>query len=408
MTMFHTRKAMTIGAPGQGAGMGQMSMGGMAQGGNNAVNMKLVNEFKKAQRKDMELGWNLLNIKNSNTQAGKTARVLKIEVAQRLEDSSKLKEAFDDLISRQLSQEELMVVFTAAPFLGEWKQMLKLGKKIEKIAGGMEQLHMMSLQLPIPDFTLVYELCKKHKLQHTKIPNISELTWELYNVKSIKVKFKNVDCGEFESKRKELLTEINKQGNIEWESVPSIEHVHIKRMGSLCQAVSFGEIPMMLNGPWLANKINVKGRTEMPLMPESMQGMQNMMPNGMMPPGMDPSKITILIQEEEWNLIKDNNNNNLYTGTYTLNQRPELPKGKKKTPEHAPVNMTFDCQIELIKTTEDEMYKSKTKNNNNNNNDINDEKSNDNKASNDDEDGMEAEPDEIEPVVTEFDGLELD
>eukprot|EP00490_Sorites_sp_Unknown_P004109 CAMPEP_0114661246 /NCGR_PEP_ID=MMETSP0191-20121206/22041_1 /TAXON_ID=126664 /ORGANISM="Sorites sp." /LENGTH=112 /DNA_ID=CAMNT_0001893047 /DNA_START=1019 /DNA_END=1354 /DNA_ORIENTATION=+ len=57
MTMFHTRKAMTIGAPGQGGGMGQMSMGGMAQGGNNAVNMKLVNEFKKAQRKDMELGW---------------------------------------------------------------------------------------------------------------------------------------------------------------------------------------------------------------------------------------------------------------------------------------------------------------------------------------------------------------
>merc|ERR1712218_6620 len=80
--------------------------------------------------------------------------------AQRLEDSAKLKEAFDELMTRQLSDEENMVAFTAAPFLEDWKMMMKLGRKIEKMPGGMEQLHMMSLQLPIPDFTLIYDLCK--------------------------------------------------------------------------------------------------------------------------------------------------------------------------------------------------------------------------------------------------------
>merc|ERR1719499_405374 len=98
------------------------------------LNLKAVEEFKISQRNDMELGWHLLNIKSSNSQAARTARVLKIEVAQRLEDSFKLKEAFDDLMTNTLTDEENMVAFTAAPFLGDWKMMMKLGKKIEKDA----------------------------------------------------------------------------------------------------------------------------------------------------------------------------------------------------------------------------------------------------------------------------------
>merc|ERR1719242_2399 len=169
------------------------------------VNLEAVEKFKLAQRKDMELGWNLLNISSSSSQAARTARVLKIEVAQRLEDSFKLKLAFDDLMTKQLSDEENMVAFTAAPFLGDWKAMMKLGKKIERMPGGLEQLHMMSLQLPIPDFTLVYDLCKEHKLAKEAVPEVDTLSWNLFNVRKIRVKFKDVDCGEFEEKRQELM-----------------------------------------------------------------------------------------------------------------------------------------------------------------------------------------------------------
>merc|ERR1719384_1392025 len=357
MTMYHTRKAMTIGMSDdprmqQQQGMMPQLMGGMGGGGapNDKLNLAAVEKFKQDQRRDMELGWNLLNIQSSNSQAARTSRVLKIEVAQRLEDSFKLKSAFDDLMTKQLSDEEQMVAFTAAPFLGDWRSMSKLGKKIEKMPGGLEQLHMMSLQLPIPDFTLVYDLCKEYKLQRKETPKLETLEWKLNNVQRIRVKFKDVDCGEFESKPQELLTEINKQGDVEWEEVPNCSHVHIKRMGALCQAVSFGEIPMMLNGPWFEDRLHVRGRAEMPLMSPEMQAaaMQGQNPYGPGPGGMgmpDPSQMTILIQEEEWNLVKSKKNEGMYEGTYALKQRPHLPPNVKKTAEHAPVNMTFDCQV---------------------------------------------------------------
>eukprot|EP00487_Bulimina_marginata_P004413 TRINITY_DN20699_c0_g1_i1.p1 TRINITY_DN20699_c0_g1~~TRINITY_DN20699_c0_g1_i1.p1 ORF type:complete len:144 (+),score=15.69 TRINITY_DN20699_c0_g1_i1:335-766(+) len=118
-------------------------------------------------------------------------------------------------------------------------------------------------------------------------------------------------------------------------------------MGALCQAVSFGEIPMMLNGPWFDDRIHVKGRAEMPLMsPEmqqqAMQGQNPWMGGGGMP---DPSQMTILIQEEEWSLTVDEENDKLYVGTYALRQRPQLPPNAQISPEHAPVNMIFDCQV---------------------------------------------------------------
>eukprot|EP00484_Ammonia_sp_Unknown_P020660 CAMPEP_0197053664 /NCGR_PEP_ID=MMETSP1384-20130603/27874_1 /TAXON_ID=29189 /ORGANISM="Ammonia sp." /LENGTH=490 /DNA_ID=CAMNT_0042486599 /DNA_START=147 /DNA_END=1619 /DNA_ORIENTATION=+ len=434
MTMYHTRKAMTIGMsddprmqqPDQ-AGMMSQLMGGLPGGGGghesgqDKLNLEAVEKFKLAQRRDMELGWKLLNISSSNSQAARTARVLKIEVAQRLEDSYKLKEAFDDLMTKQLSEEENMVAFTAAPFLGDWKTMMKLGKKIEKMPGGLEQLHMMSLQLPIPDFTLVYDLCKEYKLNRKPAPKIETLTWQLFNVQKIRVKFKDVECGQFEEKRQELMAEINKQGDVEWEDVPNTSHVHVKRMGALCQAVSFGEIPMMLNGPWLQDKIHVRGRAEMPLMSEEMQaqamnGGNPWMGGGGMP---DPSQMTILIQEEEWDLTRSKENAKMYSGTYSLRQRPQLPKDKAITPEHAPVNMTFDCQVFIGDENNDAITNGDEQKNPNDPNNANgdEEKTDGNDDNEEDDDSDEciqpAEDEEtgandVNKIVTEFDDLELD
>eukprot|EP01083_Nonionella_stella_P007549 21789_1 len=425
MTMYHTRKAMTIGMnedprmQQQQSMMGQL-MGQPADGKQEKLNLEAVEKFKMAQRRDMELGWNLLNISSSSSTAARTARVLKIEVAQRLEDSFKLKKAFDDLMSFGLSDEENMVAFTAAPFLGDWKTMMRLGKKIEKMPGGLEQLHMMSLQLPIPDFTLIYDLCKEYKLNKKETPKIESLEWKLFNVKKIRVKFKDVDCGQFEEKRQELMMEINKQGDVEWEDVPNTGHVHIKRMGALCQAVSFGEIPMMLNGPWLKEKIHVRGRAEMPLMsPEmqqqAMQGQNPWMGGGQMP---DPSQMTILIQEEEWKLDKDPNNENMYIGTYALRQRPQLPQNVKLSSEHAPVNMIFDCQV-LVGEAGDEDTDEKNPNDANNGSSNDKAKEEEEKKGtkkskgvvDDDSDECAQEDDEQQtqlPIVTEFDDLELD
>ena len=205
-------------------------------------------------------------------------------------------------------------------------------------------------------------------------------------------------------------------------------------MGALCQAVSFGEIPMMLNGPWLDDKIHVRGRAEMPLMSEEMQQQAMQGQNPWMGGGMpDPSQMTILIQEEEWNLKKDKENDKLYVGTYSLRQRPQLPKNKQITPEHAPVNMIFDCQVFIGEQKMDGIASTNTNgdNSNNNNNNLNEEKNpndpnngttnegDDEKGNNilsstaddDSDDCAQDEEEETEPqvpIITEFDDLELD
>ena len=183
-------------------------------------------------------------------------------------------------------------------------------------------------------------------------------------------------------------------------------------MGALCQAVSFGEIPMMLNGPWLDDKIHVRGRAEMPLMSEEMQQQAMQGQNPWMGGGMpDPSQMTILIQEEEWNLTKSKDDEKLYEGTYSLRQRPQLPKNKAITPEHAPVNMIFDCQV-FIGEQKMDGTGSSTKDEEKNPNDPNNGDEKDTPVDDDsdecaqDEEVEETEP--VAPIVTEFDDLELD
>jgi len=148
-------------------------------------------------------------------------------------------------------------------------------------------------------------------------------------------------------------------------------------MGGLCQAVSFGEMPMMLNGPWFDNIIHVRGRAEMPLMPEDQSGMQ-----GMNPYMQSPENLTYLVQEEEWLLHQNPENPYLYEGTYTLKQRPILPTNQKPKPEHAPVNMTFDCRIQIAKSN------TLTSNKDNDNDNTNDDDNKESKGNNDDDDDV--------------------
>merc|ERR1712003_502295 len=111
---------------------------------------------------------------------------------------------------------------------------------------------------------------------------------------------------------------------------------------------------------------------------------------------------------EEWNLIKDKEDSDVYKGTYTLKQRPQLPPNVKKTPEHAPVNMIFDCQVFIGDSPESikgALGDEEEKNPNDPQNGNDDEKKSRNKD--EDECAQEDEEDPVDPIVTEFDDLEL-
>merc|ERR1712070_1273197 len=81
-------------------------------------------------------------------------------------------------------------------------------------------------------------------------------------VSSIKVKFKELSCGEFEEKKKELLKEIEQDpNNLDWEEVPNPNNVSLRRMGGIYQALSFSEQPQQLVGIYEPDRLRLKGRT---------------------------------------------------------------------------------------------------------------------------------------------------
>merc|ERR1712157_560409 len=110
----------------------------------------------------------------------------------------------------------------------------------------------------------------------------------------------------------------------------------------------------------------------------------------------DPSQMTILIQEEEWNLVKSKEKDGMYEGTYALKQRPHLPPNVKKTVEHAPVNMTFDCQV-FIGEGDFVLPEDEEKNPNDPQNGNDDEKQNGNL--NKDEEECAQEEEEQDPII---------
>jgi len=342
--MFYTMKAMSLGMnsaqmnealPGAGPPMPPQPP---------TITTELLLEFKAAQADDMILAWQLLDSKSLTGNMAKAAVVLKVDVAQRLEDAEKLATVFRELTSRSLDPQELMVAFTAAPFLCDWKATANLARRVKKQCGSLEQFHMMSQAMPIPDYSVLYEMAESAGLFDKPTPDPKTIKWDTIEVSKIRVKFVDVQCGKFEEKRKELLEEINKSP-VEWEDVPNATAVQIKRMGGFYQTVSFGDIPFSLCGPFESEgKLRVKGYTELVLDPNADPGA----PPPPMP--MDPSagNYTVVVQKEEWILNEvpneDPNAKRVWKGTYCLDQQPQASK-TTNDPSNAPVVMSFELEI---------------------------------------------------------------
>lgn len=345
--MHYTMKAMTLGMPTGGPGSPPGVMGGPgAQQAPPPVPTALVKAFREEQNKDMLVAWELLNKKFTNRDAGKAALMLKVDISQRLEDGEKLAGVFKEFTTKQLDPQELMVAFTAAPFLGDWKATYNLAKRIKKSTPGgtLDQFHIMSQAMPIPDYSVLYAMAEEHDLFKKDTPDPKSLIWDTIEIGTIRVRFKDVQCGKYKDKRQELLDEIRKSP-IDWEPVPTAASVQIKRMGGFVQTMSFGDIPMSLCGPQVDNnKIHVKGYTELVLEPNGQQAESKMM---------DPRQlannpnVTVIVQHEEWTLESPEAKEDeprIWRGKYSLKQLPRVPE-TDTDPANAPVMMDFDLEI---------------------------------------------------------------
>ena len=283
-----------------------------------------LNELKREQYNDMKFGWILLQNVIDNSQNDKnvmSAVILKTEVATKLKDSYLLKESFDEMLKyeSQFNDQHLLIAFATASFLGDWQNMNRFGE-ILKI-----QNEINVDQIPT-DFSIIHELVEKHQLKDKKDIDINKLfEWETLNVLKIRIKLKEVDCEEYVEKRKQAMDEIVGNKPIEWEDVKA-SYSNFRKMGAIVQTVSFCQQPNILYGPFIPGKINMIGKQK--YIADASQGL-------------------ISVLEEEWDLTQNDKVDKLYTGTYRLSQTVELPQGKERTIDTAPIHMTWDFELYL-------------------------------------------------------------
>lgn len=340
LVMFHTMEAMKLGQA-------------MAKSGSQALDDPKVVAFRNAQKADMETCWHLLTFESDIKEAVQAAQLLKVDVAQRLESSTMLNEVFQEMtggVIMKMPMQQAMVAFTAAPMLGQWQKFALIGARLVQLQGSLEQFHVMSQQMPVPDFEVLHRMANNAKLRELAAPAPEECLWETFEVKKIRVKFQDVRCEGFEEKEAEIRAQITENDSDKWEEVPNTEQIQIKRMGAIVQTMSFGEVPMQVVGPWEPNRMHVKGYTEImmtgnDMSPQEQQALQMQIMSGQV----DPKSLPMIRQSEMWDLTRDAENPNLFKGVYTLDQTPLLSEEDKKkaNADQAPIKMSFDCEMEI-------------------------------------------------------------
>merc|ERR1719499_2063397 len=209
---------------------------------------------------------------------------------------------------------------------------------------------MVSQTMPVPDYSILYQIAKEQNAGDMPVPDPEDLPWKEFYIESIRVKFRDLDCEEFTEKRQELLDEINSsEENVTWEDVPHPNNIHLKRMGAIYQSVSFAEAPQQLCGIYREDRIRVKGKTQ------AVMGPPDIDPNEIMSgeAQVDPSQLQVLVQEESWDLTRDSEDHNKFVGTYEMHNYTPTENGEKVTdPEKAPLHMTFDLEVRLCSQEE--------------------------------------------------------
>lgn len=347
LVMYHTMAAMELGQS-------------LQKAGTTSLQDDKVVKFRTEQYDDMEACWRLLSWKPDSKEITEAALLLKVDVAQRLESSEKLRQVFDGMLGDDpdkkiptLSMQTAMVAFTAAPMLGDWRNFVKIGEKLLAKMGNLEIFHGMAQQMPVPDYEVIHTMAVAANLKDLETPTPDQLPWEQYDVENIRVKFRDVKCEGFEQKENEIRAEIKKQNEDDkWEDVPNVETITIKRMGGVVQTMSFGEVPMQVAGPWQDTHMHVKGYTEImmtgkEMTPQEQQMIQMQLMQGMI----KPEDLPMIRQCEEWELERSTDNPAIWTGVYTLDQTPILSKEdrEKMTDDKAPIKMTFDCEMTIKK-----------------------------------------------------------
>lgn len=217
--------------------------------------------MEKAMASDIPLVWNLLQIHNidgATKQEKNDADMLLLDLVGRMQDGRRGVLVFDRVAARpkeELSEDELVALFTLAPQVGRWAKYKEYGNalKSKNEGKGLQNFHEASLQSAMqPDFECLFSNLPADVAD----VGVEQVKWQSYVVTSTKIKYKKGNSSNPEAIQ---LLEKELAAHPEGKEVGAGINQQMARVGCFMQSVSTSQIPIPLIGVATNNKFELHG-----------------------------------------------------------------------------------------------------------------------------------------------------
>lgn len=280
----------------------------------------------------MKQAWQLLDCQSSPEQS-RALDVMRVQVAQCMRDPLLMLPIFERMTDRpieELSDEELILLFTTAPLLGRWDQTVALGDRLSSMHD-LTEFHSAPM-----DYQILYELAKVERAKGNA--PVEQLKWVIYKIVCQRIKLRKAEC-EDQAMVQSIEEEFSHEGQRIWKVMQMSDSLRFVRCGALAQMRSFSPIPLSLVGPASDDRLYVQGYAFLSDSP------------GQGPPTAKQTEtydLKLVQRSELDNDAEDfDSQNALYwKGTFEMVQEPCAPEEAKVRPTF---KCTFDFELTIVK-----------------------------------------------------------
>lgn len=285
-----------------------------------ATSQEQVQEILNHQNSDMRSAWKMLDFNESRlkqVQDRERAKMLKLDIAQRLKDLDKIVPLFEDMLTiceTTTSNEHIVVCFTIAPLLGRWADFIKLGKKLAINGQSLHDFHQATTQrADLPDYEVLYELAKE-EVKNVESMSLENVAWKAYDMEQCQIRFDKVESVD-ETQKKEIEDNFAQQQG--WQALQVSPQSKVIRSGGMLQTIGISSVPLAMVGPGREDRVLLEGYAELE----------------------HPSLGGKVMQRERYELYPGEDD--FWSGKYVVSQIKN---------SEAKVVMTFDMMLQLKET----------------------------------------------------------
>lgn len=228
----------------------------------NSVTEEDFDRLFSPEAKDMPNAWSLLDAPTDNKDETRLFDVLRLQVATNLHDTTKMIPVFDRMAVihfDDMTEQELILLFTTAPLLGRWKLTRQLGDRLKKA----RKSNLSEFRGGHMDYMQIYELAREEVPNESKY-NSEFFEWKQYRITQQRIRLKSVKGkAEVEQKLREEFADDQDPKQLTWKHVPLSSSSILMRCGALVQLMSCSNVDVTLVGPATDKTILCKGLFDM-------------------------------------------------------------------------------------------------------------------------------------------------